>query len=131
MTLLAESPCLLIFEQPELHLHPKVQARLADFFLSAALLGKQCLLETHSEYLVERFRRRIAEAPDESLVRMLKVYFTERKEGTTTCTPVAISRYGAITEYPEEFFDQSQLEAEGILQAARAKRIAERANDQS
>jgi predicted ATPase len=126
MTLLAESPSLLIFEQPELHLHPKVQARLADFFLSAALLGKQCLLETHSEYLVERFRRRIAEAPDDSLIDTLKVYFTERKEGKTTCRPVNISRFGAITDYPDEFFDQSQLETEGILQAARAKRVAER-----
>jgi predicted ATPase len=126
MTLLAEGTSLLIFEQPELHLHPKVQARLADFFLSAAFLGKQCLLETHSEYLVERFRRRIAEAPHGSLVDILKVYFTERKEGKTTCRPVAISRYGAITDYPDEFFDQSQLEAEGILQAARVKRHAER-----
>jgi hypothetical protein len=60
MALLAESPTILIFEQPELHLHPKVQARLADFFLSVALIGKQCLLETHSEYLIDRFRRRVA-----------------------------------------------------------------------
>ncbi len=126
MALLAEPPCLLIFEQPELHLHPKVQARLADFFLSVAIMGKQCLLETHSEYLVERFRRRIAEAQGDDLTKILKIYFTERLEGRTVCRPVDVSRYGAIADYPKEFFDQSHHETERILQAARAKRAGER-----
>jgi predicted ATPase len=126
MTLLAESPCLLIFEQPELHLHPKVQARLADFFLAASLLGKQCILETHSEYMVERFRRRIAEAEGGKLEQQLKIYFTEKRDGETTCRPVHVSRYGAIADWPKDFFDQSQLETERILMAARRKRKLER-----
>ena len=49
-SLLAEADTVLIFEQPELHLHPRVQSRLADFFLSMSLLGKQCLIETQSEH---------------------------------------------------------------------------------
>jgi predicted ATPase len=126
MALLAERPCFLIFEQPELHLHPRVQTRLADFFLSLALSGKQCLLETHSEYLVERCRRRIAEATGDTLVDVLKIYFTERSEGQTTCRHVDVSRYGAIADYPPDFFDQSQGETEAILQAARSKRASER-----
>ena len=56
--LLASPGSFLIFEQPELHLHPKVQARLADFFIALALDGKQTLLETHSEYLIDRIRLR-------------------------------------------------------------------------
>jgi hypothetical protein len=44
MALVAPPGSFLIFEQPELHLHPKVQTRLADFFISIALAGKQCLL---------------------------------------------------------------------------------------
>jgi|SRR5579862_767952 len=128
MALLAEPPSLLIFEQPELHLHPKVQARLADFFLSVALNGKQCLLETHSEYLIERFRRRIAEASGDSLVKTIKMYFTERSGGNTKCRAVQVSQYGAIADWPEDFFDQSQIETELILQAASLKRTAERRN---
>jgi predicted ATPase len=81
MCLLAPAGSLLIFEQPELHLHPKVQTRLADFFISIALAGKQCLLETHSEYLVHRLRRRIAEAPGEQLTTLSKLYFVEREGG--------------------------------------------------
>jgi predicted ATPase len=126
MALLAEKPSLLIFEQPELHLHPKVQARLADFFLSVALSGKQCLIETHSEYLIERFRRRVAEAEGESLTSLLKIYFTERVGGETKCRAVEVTKYGAIPNWPQDFFDQSQYETEQILQAATEKRAAER-----
>jgi predicted ATPase len=126
MALLAESPSMLIFEQPELHLHPKVQARLADFFLSVSLIGKQCLLETHSEYLIDRFRHRVASAVGDSLVDTLKIYFTEREGGTTKCREVPVSRYGAISDWPKDFFEQSQIESESILRAAAAKRQSEK-----
>ncbi|WP_441228233.1 DUF3696 domain-containing protein [Tardiphaga sp. 20_F10_N6_6] len=124
--LLAESPALLIFEQPELHLHPKVQARLADFFLSVALIGKQCILETHSEYLIDRFRHRVAAAAGDSLVGTTKIYFTERDGGTTKCREVPVTRYGAISDWPKDFFEQSQMESEAILRAAAAKRQTEK-----
>ncbi|HBK05676.1 MAG TPA: hypothetical protein DDZ81_07400 [Acetobacteraceae bacterium] len=126
MTLLSEAPCTLIFEQPELHLHPKVQARLADFFLAASLQGKQCILETHSEYMIERFRRRIAEADSDKLGSQLKLYFTERFQGNTVCRPIAVTKYGAVLDWPEDFFDQSQKETQAILVAARKKRAADR-----
>ena len=62
MALLADQGTLLIFEQPEIHLHPRVQSLLGDFFLSMSQLGKQCLVETHSEHLVNRLRLRVAQA---------------------------------------------------------------------
>jgi len=40
---------ITLLEQPELHLHPSVQARLGDFFMGLAKCKKQCLIETHSE----------------------------------------------------------------------------------
>jgi predicted ATPase len=121
--LIAPKTSLLIFEQPELHLHPRVQARLADFFFAIALLGKRCILETHSEYLIDRFRRRIAEEDNGLLHSMLGIYFTERKDGITNCRRINVSGYGAITEWPKDFFDQSQIEARTILRASSAKRI--------
>ena len=62
MCLLAEPDTTIIIEQPELHLHPKVQTLLGDFFLSMALLGKQIIVETHSEYIINRLRFRAAAA---------------------------------------------------------------------
>lgn len=123
MSLLADEDTTLIFEQPELHLHPKVQTRLGDFFLSMTFLGKQCIVETHSEYLINRLRFRAASAPAErSLVDLVKIYFLEKKEGASAFKEVNINEFGAILDWPEGFFDESQQEAEDILKAASAKR---------
>lgn len=48
-------------QQPELHLHPDAQAGLADFFLYLSSYGVRVVIETHSEYLLIRLRRRLAE----------------------------------------------------------------------
>jgi predicted ATPase len=126
MCLLAEKDTTLIIEQPELHLHPKVQTLLADFFLSMALLGKQCVIETHSEYIINRLRFRAASAAGDSLSNVMRVYFVEKKDGASSFREVVVNRYGAIPEWPDGFFDQSQSEAEDILRAATVKRKKER-----
>jgi predicted ATPase len=123
MSLLADRDTTLVFEQPELHLHPKVQTRLADFFLSMALLGKQCLIETHSEYLINRLRYRAASQGDDNRITSnLKMYFVEKRDGCSSFREVRVNEYGAILDWPEGFFDQSQLESESILRAAVTKR---------
>ena len=62
MGLLAPNDTLLLVEQPELHLHPSVQARLGDFFMGLAQCEKQCLIETHSENLVSQLRYHTTQA---------------------------------------------------------------------
>jgi predicted ATPase len=122
MALLAPPGSFLIFEQPELHLHPKVQARLADFFLSLALDGKQALVETHSEYLVDRLRLRIALASVDSVRPLINILFTQKIDGESKLTPVKMSEYGAILNWPKDFFEQSQSDVSRIVEAASAKR---------
>ena len=57
---------LVSIEQPELHVHPRLQTNLADVFIdSYTLLGTRFLLETHSEHLILRFLRRIREGHDD------------------------------------------------------------------
>lgn len=122
MSLLAAPGSLLILEQPELHLHPKVQARLADFFLSLALQNKQTLLETHSEYLIDRLRLRIALSDSDKVKSLVNILFSEKKGKTSVLVPVEISEYGAITNWPRDFFEQSQHEIGNIIKAASEKR---------
>jgi predicted ATPase len=118
---LANRDTTIVLEQPELHLNPKVQTRLADFFLSMALLHKQCLIETHSEYLINRLRLRAAEASGKSVSDLIKLYFVEKTNGFTTYRDVVINEYGTIVRWPRGFFDQSQREIEEILLAADRK----------
>lgn len=68
-----QSQRIVCVEQPEIHLHPRLQASMADFFRSTACLrggsesgqrqegGVQWILETHSEALISRLQRRIRE----------------------------------------------------------------------
>ena len=129
MCLLADSDSTLVFEQPELHLHPKVQTLLSDFFISMALCNKQCIVETHSEYFIDRLRFRIAAASSEDEInRQAKIYFVEKSSQGSSFREVVINEYGAISDWPEGFFDQSQQQAEEILRAAAAKRKGKREN---
>jgi predicted ATPase len=52
---------IYLVQQPEIHLHPDAQAGLADFFIFLASQGVITVVETHSEYLLLRLRRRLAE----------------------------------------------------------------------
>lgn len=127
MCLLADEGTTILIEQPELHLHPRVQTLLGDFFLAAALAGRQVIVETHSEYLVNRLRYRIASAEGDRLSQIVQNYFVEKDaQGASVFRPVKVNQYGAITEWPKGFFDQSQREIEQILMAGAMKKKAER-----
>ena len=120
--LISDPDSTLVFEQPELHLHPRVQSRLADFFLSMTLSKRQCLIETHSEHLINRLRYRIAAASSSTkLEEDVKVYFVEKGENGSSFTSVKINEYGAISNWPKGFFDQSQEDIQNILKAASRK----------
>jgi predicted ATPase len=124
MCLIADRDNVLLFEQPELHLHPKVQTLLGDFFLSMALMDKQCLIETHSEYLINRLRFRAAAANADEVTKRMTIYFVEKKKNRSEFRPVVVNEFGAIPDWPDGFFDQSQDEAEQIIREATRKRLA-------
>ena len=124
MSLLAKKGDVLIMEQPELHLHPKVQTRLADFFITMNALGKQCLIETHSEYLINRLRYFVAISDDSKIAKETMIYFVE-KDKQTGCSKyreVTINKYGVIEDWPDGFFDESQKQSEAILKAGMEKK---------
>lgn len=126
LSLLANSDSTLIFEQPELHLHPKVQTRLADFFISQNILNKQCIVETHSEYLINRLRYLIAISEKDSLSRDSILYFVEKEGAYSKYNEIRINKYGVIKDWPKGFFDESEKLASKMLQAAMNKRIKEK-----
>ena len=125
MCFLAGKGDSIILEQPELHLHPKVQTRLADFFVSMNALGKQCLLETHSEYLINRLRYLVAKTDDEKICQDTMIYFVEREDGHSIYRPITINKYGVIPDWPKGFFDESEDIATMIMRAGMEKRKRE------
>jgi predicted ATPase len=101
-----------------------VQTLLGDFFLAITMLGKQCIVETHSEYLIDRLRWRTAACSDDTVRKLYEVYFVE-KDKLSSFRKVEINRFGAIQDWPKGFFDQSQAQTEQILLAATRKLEAE------
>ncbi|WP_250507114.1 DUF3696 domain-containing protein [Caballeronia sp. GAFFF3] len=120
--LLVEPGACLIFEQPELHLHPKVQTRLADFFVSVAVLGKQCIIETHSEYLINELRYLAVLAQDKEVSKLTTVYFVEKHAEGSVYEPLRFNEYGTISNWPQGFFDESEELAAETIRAAMNKR---------
>ncbi|MCY4433395.1 MAG: DUF3696 domain-containing protein [bacterium] len=129
--LVAGPGALVILEQPELHLHPAAQQRLADFLMTCTNWGQHVLVETHSEYLVLRLRRRIAEDDSDELRKQVVILFAERDDqGDTAFREVEMNELGRVLEWPPGFFDQGQNEAHELLIAAaeRQRRTEEAAS---
>lgn len=72
---------IIFIEQPEVHLHPAMQAQVADLFIDASKMGKQLIIETHSEHIPLRFQRRIAEG-DITSQDVAIFYFNKDEKGT-------------------------------------------------
>jgi predicted ATPase len=121
MCLQAPPGSLLLIEQPELHLNPAVQQRLADFLLAVAASGRQLLVETHSDYLVTRLRRRTAEDSSERTRERIAIIFAERHEGETTYTAVRPAPDGSMENWPTGFFDESAQDSQALLEALIAR----------
>jgi len=99
----------VLIEQPELHLHPAVQAALADLFIDAitarekgAPRGIQLIVESHSEHMLRRLQRRIAEqriSPES-----VAVYFFDAPPTGAVAERLHVDEYGDILNWPPDFF---------------------------
>ncbi len=106
---------LIIIENPESHLHPKAQAKLAELFTLASSIGIQLIIETHSDHILNGIRVAIKKGiikPDETKI----YYFRKEKEKLETIIDaIEINEYGAIKNYPKYFFDQFDTDLDELI----------------
>jgi predicted ATPase len=94
----------ILFEQPEIHLHPSVQRGLADVFIDAMNVREvQIIVESHSEDFLRRLQRRVAEAKELS-ERQAAIYFCDIDIGEARLVPLQLDTYGNFLEWPKDFF---------------------------
>jgi predicted ATPase len=124
---------VILLEQPEIHLHPCVQSGLADVFLDAMRhRDVQIILESHSEHLLLRLQRRLAEeyrVPGHAAAFTPKdaaLYFCDVVDGASRLVPLDLDEYGNIRNWPEDFFGDQFGETAKMMDAAmdRKKRLA-------
>lgn len=119
----------IILEQPEIHLHPAVQSGLADIVIDAVAHRRvQILVESHSEHLLRRLQLRIA---DETLnTDQVGLWFCRTSRNKTAIEALNLDMYGAIRNWPDDFFgDQFGEVAE--LTELRMRRRAAACDDRS
>jgi hypothetical protein len=105
---LSPKQSITIIEQPEIHLHPKMQAWLTDALISIAIEEeKKFIIETHSEALIRRVRLRVVDPNNKITKDDVSIYHVE-KDDQTACssklTRVDMNDSGDIT-WPTGFMD--------------------------
>jgi predicted ATPase len=118
--LAAEEESLLIAEQPEIHLNPRLQGVLADLFVTLALHKRNLIIETHSEHLLLRLRRLIAEGRIDAAD--IAILFVEKHGDHSAVREVEINSNGSIRpeDWPNGFFEDSMKDAIGLARAQQA-----------
>lgn len=119
--LAAPRDAIFIIEQPELHLHPAVQARLADFLITARP-DMSIIIETHSDAFVTRIRRRVAE--DQVSPDSVDIIFVEPGDGGSTARTLNVTEFGDLNEWPSGFLSSAEEDVRAILMANIARSTA-------
>lgn len=102
--LVAEFGQLVYLEQPELHLHPRAQANLAQPLIDAANRGVKVVVETHSDLLLTRIQTLVAEEAIDP-AKLVLHWFSRGDDGITKITSADLDKAGAYGEFPIDFSD--------------------------
>lgn len=132
--LLADSNSTLLIEQPELHLHPEAQAALADLFVDCVnQRSTRLIAETHSEHLLLRLQRRIAETTYDNMVESnsptsrghelqpsdLGLVLINRTEGKSQTENIQTDHRGQLVNPSIEFQDFFKYDYEDVASLTR------------
>lgn len=118
----APANSIILMEQPEIHLHPRAQAFLADVMIDVINAREdgqdrniQLIIETHSEHFLRRLQRRIAE--DAVKKEQVAAYFADVSRTPAKLEELRLDMFGNIENWPKDFFGD---EMEDITEQSRA-----------
>jgi hypothetical protein len=111
---------LMSIQNPEAHLHPKLQIEVAEFLIHQALAGKNIIVETHSDLFVRRILRAIRQ--EDIKQEAVRIYFTRLKDGPDDANwkhavmeRLQINDRGQIANWPPGFMTDSLDEARRFI----------------
>ncbi len=121
-------------EEPEAHLHPKIQSRLAHWMVSLAMTNRRLIIETHSDHMVRRLRGLVARAGADSelekwLLKNVSILEVEQdEEGRSSVKSSRLTADGGIGQrWPADFMDEASQEDSAIYYAKLDKTSPDRA----
>ena len=106
---------LFVIENPEIHLHPKAQSKLLDFFCFLAARGLQVIIETHSDHIFNGLRKNIKMGRISE--RDSNIYFFRQDENLNryTYSKISVSKDGVVRNHEKGLFDQFDEDLDELL----------------
>ena len=116
----SEKNSLLLIENPEAHLHPKGQHKLAELIALAAQSGVQLIIETHSEHIINGILVACKKFEDgkKGISRDLVRIYQFKRDSEKHCAvtqQIKILKGGKVDKQPEDFFDQTDKDLNFLL----------------
>ena len=112
---------IILLEHPEIHLHPSAQADLADVLIDVVKYRNvQIIVESHSEHLLRRLQRRIAEEAIPS--DKVNLYFCRMENGASQIEKLQLDDDGYINNWPPNFFGDEMGDLIAMTEATMKKK---------
>lgn len=111
------SPDAFLLQQPEVHLHPRAQAALGSLFCNLAASGKQIIVETHSDYILDRTRMDIRDRKTPLKAEDVSILYFERAELDVNIHSIRIDKDGNVHDTPlgyRRFFMEEMRRSIGL-----------------
>lgn len=104
--LFLKTSSVVVVDEPEIHLHPDLQAKLAVFFATMAMTGKTIIIETHSDHFLQKMTAVVLERP--IIHDRLSLLWVEKdRSGGASCRAIEYDKLGYFVDPPENFSDTS------------------------
>jgi AAA15 family ATPase/GTPase len=116
---LEKDASFVIIEQPELHIHPRLQVNLGDLFINAVSKEKCLIIETHSEHLLLRVMRRMRETFNKNLPEgypeikpsEITILYVQPTDSGTVVRVLELDAEGQLLDqWPDGFFEEGYRE---------------------
>lgn len=109
---------IFVVQEPEIHLHPDAQLAMADFLIELMRSGRQVLIETHSEHLLLRVRRRILSGARDGLSpeQVSILYVDKGEEGVSEVVSLDVDTLGQPENWPAGFLQEANNERMALLE---------------
>lgn len=104
-----------LIEQPEVHLHPKLQAKFIDSLLSMGINNKY-IIETHSEHIIRMLQVLVKDKKHKLKSEDIKIYYFKRGDKSFDIESFTILENGQLDKvFPTGFFDNSYLLTKSLM----------------
>ncbi len=121
--LIAELGETIVIEQPELHLNPSLQVRMAEFLRSLARAGKLVIVETHSEHIINALRVLAAESFTEKEEKNYSILYLDAEHGTPLLLRLEVQSDGTVPDWPRGFMGEAMHLSSRLIRAQQRRKV--------